>query len=1383
MSTENPTIAELIQTNPGYSGQVDLNLWFRNSAQNLKTMARYKPIASHRKSFERIAKSLDNNDKRVYLITGNYGTGKSHLALMLANYFAYPSTQPEIARFLDNYAQEDPIRAEELRLRRQKGRYLAALCDYDSVDDFGEVVLRAVLDALQEAGLAEALNTPYEEARRKLEQLEAEQQAGQALVDYYRLFESQLPGQMPGVNMKAFKEKLFPGMERGALEAFKRLHEEILRTPFTYQAGNLSAILKSTLQSPAFQAAFEGIVVFWDEFGYTLGNPNRLRLDVFQQFAQLCAEFDPTRGKLIFIAAAHKDFSAYAPAWAAADYSKISDRVAPVSLLPEGLEDVIGAIVQPRKDDPHWQNTVLPRANPIWSQWIPASKNSGIFDWLVDKPPVFRQKILEGVYPLHPMAVYAVIELARQVGSQNRTVFTFFASESDDLFEPGSYLWYIHNTSLLNGRGQLNFYTVERVFDYFRARLRTDNADLTGSAREAISNYESSLTQLQGIRNQNPLALGDQERIEAILRVLLIYDLIRVANSVENLLFGLNLPPAERSVLEGQLDDLIKYGVLHRNPTTKLYEFRRSDIFEVDRWVEEYKRERANELGNLAVELNSLAPLPRKDQYLEAKSYNAQHNEDKRLERRIVSLGDLSSVSTLTGQPASYFDLLEAEVEREVRRGGDFEGIALYVVCESQAEIADARDLAAKNTSPRLIVAVPASPVLLKDAILNLKAIDALKKSEKAQQFSTQDNALVHERETLFQAALDKLRNELLDNRKLAWLGAYGKALVVDPNRPDDPANRVMQSLYTRRTAFSHDDFNLIHSVRNFTQPHLSLVEAVNALLRQGQNLTIDSSQTENRGERRYLQRCLFQRGALSQLPASKGNITVVEVERDPKRFEPFLPALVDMLLDVRALQPGEKLPLRNFIQKYRQPPYGLGSIGLSLLFAVVLHFYGYIINNKMRAAAIGDLRVTDFDLLSEIVKGNYPDAFIQYRQIQPGEQALIQQVYGLFSDAPNAAQASVSTANAYEAVAQWYTALPCVTQVASFYQEESYGPARRLMNVLEKLTAQDPHAFVLGELQTVAGYDADELVTPERALEIAKTLETAKDQVEEAVERVETGIRAGVCTIFAIPGSTWDDLADGVRAWYNDLDANQQSVAGSWHNDASKPLIRLCQDLSNPRQVFLEKLPASPSYGFGAVRSWNADLSKDYLSKIKDGVQHVEANRIKVPSPVVEIKGQYRKDDKGNVFFSGPLTLRIHHPDPNVKVLLTDRGLDPQTASERIEFRGEKLLDIHALTQARRETITLRFLPQDGQGNLGVLETLAFYDETVENEIRVAKGLFEGKSTVKFVFPTTEAGFITSCRTFFESALETKIVDPERLEALVQEILEQIKQKSGGKE
>lgn len=1377
MDTSATRIAELIKTNPGYSAQVDLNQWFPDSVKNLATMRRYSPMVSHRQAFERIAGALDSKDKRVYLITGNYGSGKSHLCLMLANYFAYPSDQADVAQFLNNYAQEDSPAANKLRARRKKGRYLVALCDYDSTDDFGEVVLRAVLNALQEIGLADTLETPYAEARRKLEQLEADRESGQALVDYYGLFEQHLPHHLAGTNMKAFKQKLDPGLDHTALEVFKRLHREILRSPFTYEAGNLSAILRSTLASPAFREQFEGIVVFWDEFGYTLGNPNRLSLNVFQQFAQLCTEFDPKRGKLVFIATAHRDFSAYAPAWAAADYSKIRDRVEQVNLLPEGLEDVIGAIVAPDKAHPLWQQEVFPKANPVWSQWVPASKSSGIFKWLVSKPPVFHDKILEGVYPLHPMATYAVIELAREVASQNRTVFTFFSSEKEDVYEDGSYLWYIHEFPLTAADGQLHFYTVDRLFDYFRPRLRTDNPDLTPRAKERIANYEASLTQLLRARNQNPLELSQADLIERILRTMLIYDLIDVHNSAENLLFGLNLQPGGKAALEWQLVELAKFGVVHRNPTTRLYEFRRSDLFDADRAIEEYERNPEHLLGNLAAELESLAPLAKKDQHLSAKAYNAQYNEDKRMERCIVTLADLATAPVVDGATATYFDLLEAQIEREVSRAGDFEGIALYVICEAQADISKARDWAAKNESKRIVVALPTSPIAFQDALLNLKAIIEIEKSPEAAHFTTQDKALVAQRRKMSFEAVEGLRNQLLDSHNLTWLGAHGKVLQVNANKPDDAATSVMQQLYTRRATFSHDDFNLTHDIRNFTKPHLSLQEAVNALLKLGSEVTIDPKQPDNRGEIRYLQRCLYQRGALTTTH-HRGAVSVVEVEHSLEKFESALPALADMIRDVQQLKEGARLSLPAFINKYRQPPYGQGSIALSLLFATLLRFFGDTIKIKKDDTAIGDMHIADFEIVADIIKGNYPNAFIQYREIQPGERKLINGTFGVFSESVSAAQANVTATNAYDAVVAWFEDIPPVAPVADFYQEPEYAGAVRFLAALDKVYAVDPHAFVLGELQTVAGYEADELVTPERADEILSALKVAKGQIEGTLERVQSLIFNGLCEIFYVEGNTWDDVADGIRAWYNGLDSNQRAPNASWHNEASKPLVQLCVDLSNPRDILLDKLPERPSYNFRRVRDWNANLVKNYLSKIHEGVEHIEFNRIKVTPPKRELVGEYR-EEQGTVYFAEALTLRLSHPEPSVRVLVTDTGVDPrQAVEERDEFQGSKEFDIARLVKAGRGSITIKYVAQDEEGNWGVTETLLFFDEARENEIHRPPQLAllkEGKAPVHFVFPTTEAGFVRACQTFFASVLETGVVDQARLRQLVQEILEKL--------
>ncbi|MBN1933573.1 MAG: hypothetical protein JW934_02850, partial [Anaerolineae bacterium] len=1063
-------------------------------------------------------------------------------------------------------------------------------------------------------------------------------------------------------------------------------------------------------------------------------------------------------------------------AWAAADYSKIKDRVDAVNLFPDGLEDVIGAVVSPDKQHALWTGAVWPQANPMWTQWVGAAKASNIFGWLVTRPPVFRSKILEGVYPMHPMATYAVIQLAREVSSQNRTVFTFFSSEKEDVFEDGSYLWYIHTHTVADAQGSLQFYTVDLLFDYFRARLQTTNVDLTPLAKERVSNYEAARIQLKRSQNQNPMDLANSGLIERILRVMLIFDLIGVHNSLDNLAFGLHVQPGGRAALEAQLAELSKFGVVHRNPSTKLYEFRRSDLFDVDSAVEEYKRGEGNQLGNLAVEINTLAPLAKKEQYLEAKAYNMQYAEDKRLERRIVASGDLAAERVHNGVTVSYFEWLEAQIEHEVSKAGDFEGLALYVVCESTADITKARDLAAKNTSRRIVVAVPSTPIGFKEAILNVKAIIQVNQSPQAAHFSTQDKGLVSERDRQFRQALEALRDELLDSRKLTWLSAHGKVLPVDGNKPDDAATRVMQERYQQRTRFSHDDFNMIHSVQTFAKPHNSLVEAINALLKSGAALTIDEKQADNRGEIRYLQRCLYQQGALTATH-KQGNVTHVEVERDISKFEPRLPALADMLRDIQALGEQEQLKLQAFFSKYRQPPYGLGNIALSLLFAVVVRFYGDTIKVKKDSTSIGNLYIADFDLVADLVKGNYPNAYVQYREIRPGERALINGVVGVFAGG-SAAQSDHTATNAYDAIAKWYQGIAPVAQVPDFYPASGGEATLRFLAALEKLNAQDAHTFVLGELQTVLGYDANEMVTPVRAQEIVAALQTAQDHIEDAEERVQSRIRDGLCQIFGIQGNTWDDVSDGVRAWYNSLDANQRSTAAAWHNEASKPLAQLFVDLGNPRDIFLDKLPERPSYNFKRVRDWNVNLVTDYLAKIQAGVQRIQANKIKVPAPVVELIGDDYKEQKGTVFFTGKLVLRLSHPDPTVHVLVTDSYSDPRQAKQRDEFQGAKDFDIAALVQAVRSTVTIQYIPQDAEGNWGIVQSLSFMDETIENEIRKPKSLIaEMKYTVKFVFPTTEAGVRSSCRSFFSSLLENQVLKQDRLREIVQQVLDDLDQ------
>lgn len=183
-----------------------------------------------------------------------------------------------------------------------------------------------------------------------------------------------------------------------------------------------------------------------------------------------------------------------------------------------------------------------------------------------------------------------------------------------------------------------------------------------------------------------------------------------------------------------------------------------------------------------------------------------------------------------------------------------------------------------------------------------------------------------------------------------------------------------------------------------------------------------------------------------------------------------------------------------------------------------------------------------------------------------------------------------------------------------------------------------------------------------------------------------------------------------------------------------------------------------------------------DYLAKIRAGALHIQVNKIKVPSPVAEFVGDNYREQKGTVFFTGKLTLRLSHPDPDVHILVSDSSFDPRHAKQRDDFQGTKDFYVAALAQLNRKMINIGYIAQDAEGNWGMLHSLSFMDETIENEINKPPNLInEMKYTVRFVFPTTEDGVHTSFRTFFKSLLENEVLDRERLRRVVEEVLGEV--------
>ncbi|MCB0751798.1 MAG: hypothetical protein KDC52_10005, partial [Ignavibacteriae bacterium] len=472
-------IKDIIKISGGYTDVVDLTNHYSDTKKNAELMERYKPIKAHREAFGRIANSLNQQDKRFYFLSGSYGTGKSHLCLMAANYFSRLSTSMEMKTFFDNYKEAQQAvklksgeqlnerSADELVSKRKKGQYLIAMCRYGLNLEFEGTILRAIQESLEETGLE--LETHFKEALRKIDSWESKKNEKRFFED----LEKELNTKHPGLTIKKLKQGLSETKEE-IFQIFKECYKKITSTDFVYDRDNLQNILTDILSSQEFKEKYSGIVVIYDEFGYALDG-NKVSLSKMQEFAQFCTQSKMQHHPIVFIGTGHKAFRNHGQVGDQIHFDTISARVEEIPLQTQGMEDIIGAIISPKTEDKEWKNNVAPNEN-IFSFFSGQCSRLKIFDWL--KAPIIENNIIQNIYPMHPLATYALLQLAKEVGSDNRSIFQFFSPRINnetgewENIQPYSYTWFITNNEIATS-GKLNFYTTDLLYEYFKDGIKS----------------------------------------------------------------------------------------------------------------------------------------------------------------------------------------------------------------------------------------------------------------------------------------------------------------------------------------------------------------------------------------------------------------------------------------------------------------------------------------------------------------------------------------------------------------------------------------------------------------------------------------------------------------------------------------------------------------------------------------------------------------------------------------------------------------------------------------------------------------------------------------------------------------------------------------------
>jgi hypothetical protein len=1340
-------IADVVKLKSGYANFVELKSAFEASQENADRMAMYRPTKAHRAAFERICRGLyQPNDKKFYLLSGSYGTGKSHLCLMTANVLSRSSGEPEIAGFYENYAKLDSEKAKLLKNIRKDGQYLVAICDYHSGRHFEDVVMKAVFDACETKGLSTGVETEFDEAERQLAGWQQKGDKG-GIRNFYQDFGKALAIVAPGLSVVQLRTglKSFDSDMLGKfLDAFKEMMGGMT---FQAQAGNLIPIITKLVKSKDFKERFKGLAVFFDEFGFTLEKANYSK-DILQGFMETICKNEPN---VIFVGCIHKDFKSYADRFSKDDAAVMSARITQVDLLNEGIEEIIGAIVETDKKSEVWKKEIAPKAG-VFDQLVPPCKSLDLFPWIVDVDRI-RQRVLEDIYGVHPMALSCLLKLSSEIGSDARSTFTFFSGDVGG--DKASYADFIENAEVTVGGGKLNLYTVDRLFTFFQKELSQKNPELREGQRQSVNGYYASLDALRKATEGGLLGFQEDARIQ-VLRAILIYQLCQIPTTLENIQFGMYcLSPSEKNQVKGYLNDLAKNGAVFLRQQSKTYELAASigeDPYDlIERYVADTKLHPVDMVAALLEEAGE-GHLP---DFSEAKGYNLPFGEDKRFRTRFVRAKDLGD--------ALWDELRTAYGESHNKPAQGFEGALVYALCEDEAEVKVAREAAKTITDANVALAVPHAPQPFSETLLRVKACRHYLPPNEAEKISAQTESrlrdIFNNPEDGYLPTLQGVFRNIEEGSGACWYGQGGKVLVDQPKQSHKPADLLCEDLFKKRCRIKHPDLNFCHDEKWRTGKNTALKQAV-AVLLEAEKVLIDNGNPDNHGEKRYLEKVLLKGAGALRKTGSEGVVAYFACETDPAKIQDDFPVLKELCNRLANLNPGETFSVGAFLEEAQKAPYGVGGAPLMLALAHVIRAYGERLIVYKDSTRMVEQTLRSHDDLVKVVSDPAAKTVFVVRDISQAQMELIDFVAKAV-DAPPLKHGETRSLNtAFETLKQWWNGLPAVAKVISLYEKDRQTRLGQLKNLMDGLTGSvDRFDFILEQLPAVyTGAAGGDAITQKDTKTIGggfakdvKLLDSGKQLAQEQVAQV-------ICGVFGAKGDMIE-CENVVGKWYAGLNPSQRDAHKCDHEDATHFLTRMADQSVSFSTKVVKLLPKD--YGFGEVSEWTSLHIKDYAAKLKQAKVEIDKVKSIVYKPAVD-EGVHEVRESNEMY--------VEIPKGASHLIYSLDGSDPRH-SESVQKTDSKL-DLASLLKGRPNVkVKMRAVDQDG--NVSDSVSVELVSKERKYEIQVEKGLFGAKEAI-FICPDDTEGLVAVLKSVISYGVKRQLLSADmatKMEALLSDL------------
>ncbi len=368
------------------------------------------------------ALTVERYDNRIVL-TANYGRGKSHLALALANFFAKPTASDEVAIVLDRLQQalnNSSQWAGYRDFKRSKGEFLVVRLQGDAIGDLQEGFVRALEQALIEHESTRAIEIPfwYHNAEQWLNGLRGDNR--QKAEAFLATQNTDLPSLLTGLR------------RQGAYEQVRALAKDVTGVyPDFGREISLEDLVIWAVDEVCRPNKLGGLLVLFDEFSLFLQKYVASRSA--GKLQELLNGMSKRQGKSVFLAFSQQDVDtvteAYSQGQRREDVKKELERLPKDkrASLYSLMEGVLAAYL--RQDENNWQiwrpqiRGWLTQVRTIVYEHF-GKRYSTDLRW---NPEAFEERVAKGCFPLHPLttAILSAHNFEAGAGENPRTALEF----------------------------------------------------------------------------------------------------------------------------------------------------------------------------------------------------------------------------------------------------------------------------------------------------------------------------------------------------------------------------------------------------------------------------------------------------------------------------------------------------------------------------------------------------------------------------------------------------------------------------------------------------------------------------------------------------------------------------------------------------------------------------------------------------------------------------------------------------------------------------------------------------------------------------------------------------------------------------------------------